>query len=156
MRAKIVPVSLVIMVLLTASAWAGQAKTNCGCGLGTILWGDRADGSILSQSMQVSTNGILGNQTFGITSGTLGCEQPTNIGSDDQLFAYIRDNIDGLAQDMAYGEGEHLDTLAELMTVPAEERTLFAGKLQAAFGDIFITGTEDPGLVLERIRIIGG
>ena len=156
MKIRIFLGSLVGLMLVTGGAWAGQAKSNCGCGLGTLLWGDRADGSILSQTMQVSTNGFLGSQTFGITSGTLGCEQPENIGSDDQLFAYVRDNLDGLAQDMAFGEGEHLDTLAELMAVPKGQRFFFSGKLQASFGDIFVTGAESPELVLDRIRMIAG
>jgi hypothetical protein len=157
MKVVILLGSLVVFMLVAGGALAaGQARANCGCGLGTLLWADRADGSILSQTMQVSTNGFLGSQTFGITSGTLGCEQPENIGADDQLFAYVRDNLDGLAQNMAFGEGEHLDTLAELMAVPGGQRTFFAGKLQASFGEIFVTGTESPELVLDRIRMIAG
>lgn len=145
-----------ILMAFSGAAWAGQAKNNCGCGLGTLLWADKADGSILSQTMQVTTNGFLGNQTFGITSGTLDCEQPENIGADDRAFSFIRDNLDGLVRDIAFGGGENLDTLAELMDVPADQRDAFAANLQANFDRIFITGEENAAVVMERIAVVAG
>lgn len=145
-----------ILIVFAGAAWAGQARDNCGCGLGTLLWGDKADGSILSQSMQVTTNGIIGNQTFGITSGTLDCQQPENISADDRAFSFIRDNMDGLVRDIALGRGENLDTLAELMGVPADHRDAFAANLQANFDSIFITGEENAAVVMERIAVAAG
>lgn len=147
---------LIVLMAATGALAGGQAQNNCGCGLGTMLWANKADGSILSQTMQVSTNGILGNQTFGITSGTLGCEQPENIGADDRTFAYVRDNMDALARDIAEGRGECLDTLAELMAVPAESKEVFAGRLQDNFNRIFITGEESAAVIIERITIVAG
>jgi hypothetical protein len=156
MNVKVIAGS-VFWVLMTAGiALAGQATNNCGCGLGSMLWADRADGSILSQTMQVTTNGFLGNQTFGITSGTLGCEQPQSIGADDQAFAYVRDNLDGLAADIALGQGERLDALAELLAVPSAERPVFAGRLQGSFDEIFVTGEEDAATILQRITLVAG
>ena len=63
-------------LFLAGTALAQQARHNTGCGLGTVLWGEKANGSVISQSMQATTNNIFGSQTFGITSGTLGCDQP--------------------------------------------------------------------------------
>jgi len=145
-----------ILIAFTGTARAGQARDNCGCGLGTLLWADKADGSILSQTMQVTTNGLLGNQTFGITSGTLDCQQPENISADDRAFSFIRDNMDGLVRDIALGRGENLDTLAELMGVPAAQRDAFAANLQANFDRIFVTGEENAAVVMERIAVAAG
>ena len=42
-------ISLVFLGLFMAfdgTARAGQSRENCGCGLGTLLWADKADGSI--------------------------------------------------------------------------------------------------------------
>ncbi len=156
MKVKVIVGSVFLVLIATGVALAGQAKNNCGCGFGSMLWADRADGSILSQTMQVTTNGFLGNQTFGITSGTLGCEQPENIGADDQAFAYVRDNLDGLATDIALGHGERLETLAELLAVPSTERPAFAGTLQGSFEEIFVTGEEDAATILERITLVAG
>lgn len=147
-----------VLAMLTgaSSVLAGQAQNNCGCGLGTLLWGNKADGSILSQTMQVTTNQFIGSQTFGITSGTLGCEQPENIGADDRAFAYVRDNMDGLALDMASGRGEHLEALAELLEVPLPQRARFAAQLQSGFTQIIVTGEENAAVVLERIALVSG
>lgn len=156
MKIKLVIGGCLIVLVAAGSSLAGQAQNNCGCGLGTVLWADKADGSILSQTMQVSTNGFLGNQTFGISSGTLDCEQPESIGADDRTFAYVRDNMDGLARDIAVGRGEHLTTLAELLAVPESSKEAFAGSLQNNFSRIFVTGEESAAVILERIVSVAG
>jgi hypothetical protein len=143
-----------LLLAFTAPAFAGQAASNTGCGLGTLLWENGADGSVISQSLQATTNGTFGNQTFGITSGTLGCDQPANLIKNDRLLAFTADNLDLLARDIAAGQGETLDTVAELLDVPVAERPLFATALQVNFAEIFVTGGETAGVVLDRIAVI--
>ena len=145
---------LAVLLLVATPVLAGQARSNTGCGLGSLLWEDKSDGSVISQSLQATTNGIFGNQTFGITSGTLGCDQPANIIKNDRMLAFTADNMDLLARDIAAGQGETLDTLAELMEVPVAERPVFAATLQANFDQIFLTGQETAGVVLDRIAVI--
>jgi hypothetical protein len=141
------------MLLFASAALAGQAASNTGCGLGTILWGNKADNSVLSQSLQATTNGILGNQTFGITSGTLGCDQPANVAASERLMEFTVANMDNLARDIARGEGESLETLAELLAVPEQNRGEFYANLQGNFADIFSTGEESAANVLDRIVV---
>ena len=147
---------LIVALLLAVAtpALAGQARSNTGCGLGSLLWENKSDGSVISQSLQATTNGIFGNQTFGITSGTLGCDQPANFIKNDRSLAFTADNMDLLARDIAAGKGETLDTLAELLDVPVAERPAFATTLQANFDQIFVTGSETAGVVLDRIAVI--
>ena len=145
---------VIILLALAAPAFAGQGASNTGCGLGTILWGNESDGSVISQSLQATTNGTFGNQTFGITSGTLGCDQPANVIKNDRLLAFTADNLDLLARDIATGQGETLDTVAELLEVPAAERPVFNATLQINFDKIFVSGTETAGVVLDRIAVI--
>jgi hypothetical protein len=140
-------------LLFAGAAFAGQAEDNTGCGLGTILWGNKADNSIMSQSLQATTNGLFGNQTFGITSGTLGCEQPANVAASERLMEFAVANLDNLARDIARGEGESLETLAELLAVPAADRGEFYAGLQGNFSDIFTTGEESAANVLDRIVV---
>ena len=143
-----------LLVLLCATPlMAQQAARNTGCGLGTILWDGNADGSIMSQSLQATTNGTFGNQTFGITSGTLGCDQPQNIAAAERLQDFVAGNMDSLARDMAQGQGESLETLAELMNVPAAERSAFYADMQQNFEQIFVTGDETMANVLDRIVV---
>ena len=158
---KVILVTLVSM-LLTGVAFAkgaaapatGLAEQNVGCGWGTLLWKNNADNSALSQSTQASTNGILGNQTFGITSGTAGCKKPAKFAASDSLVRFAYNNLDSLAKDIAMGKGESLDTLAELMLVPAANRPAFASNLQSNFTNIFPTGKEDYAEVLDNIYVI--
>ncbi len=157
MKKTVVAGAGLALSLLTAGAgFAGQADKNCGCGLGTILWEGKADGSVISQSLQATTNATFGNQTFGITSGTLGCEQPVNIVKNDRILAFTRDNLDSLARDIAFGQGETLDALVELMEVPAAERSALFARLQLNFDNIFNTGEENSAMVLDRIIDIAG
>ncbi len=154
-KALLVISTLSLSLLIAASAFAatGQAARNTGCGLGTILWDGQADGSILSQSLQATTNGTSGNQTFGITFGTLGCEKPARFAANERTFEFASANMDLLARDIATGGGESLETLAELLQVSAEERSAFYARLQESFTQIFLTGEENSGVLLERILV---
>jgi hypothetical protein len=138
---------------LTGTALAGMAADNCGCGLGTVLWQNNADDSVLSQTLQVTTNGTFANMLFGITSGTLECEKPAKIAANERLMEFASRNMDSLAKDMAKGGGEALETLAELMNVPEKDHGEFFTKLQSNFGDIFVTGEESAATILDRIVI---
>ncbi len=130
-------VLLAACLLAAPSAFAGNAKANTGCGLGTMLFGDAADDSILLQSFAVTTNGTFGNQTFGITSGTSECERPSSFVKNEKLEKFVLANLDNLARDIARGGGETLTALADLMGVPAAEREAFYRTLQANFDAIF-------------------
>jgi hypothetical protein len=154
---KILALSIILsLALFVGSAFAGQARNNTGCGLGSMLFEDNADGSVISQSFQATTNGIFGNQTFGITSGTLGCEQPSSFFKDDKLLAFTVDNMDSLARDISAGQGETLQTVAELMEIPAADQQAVFTKLQSNFDTIFVTGEESASIVLTRIAKIAG
>ena len=134
---KKVLLGLALSIAVTGSALAGQAATNTGCGLGTVLWENKADNSILFQALQATTNGTSGNQTFGISSGTSNCQQPSKIAQNEKLNLFVQANMDNLAQDIAMGKGESLDTFAELLGISADQSAAFNAKLQANFGKIF-------------------
>ena len=156
MKKTLLTVSVVALsLLLAASAFAqsGQAARNTGCGLGTVLWGNQADDATMFQAIQATTNATFGNQTFGITFGTLGCERPARFVSNERTFEFASANMDLLARDIAFGGGESLETLAELMEVPAEQRPVFFSRLQDNFARIFLTGEENSAVLLERIEV---
>ena len=91
-----------------------------------MLFKNSADGSMLLQAFQATTNGTSGNQTFGVTTGTSKCEQPSKFAQNDQVNEFVLANMDNLAKDIAMGQGETLETLAELLQVPVT--TTLAGK----------------------------
>jgi hypothetical protein len=136
-----VTVVSVLFVFVVSSAFAaaasGQAKQNTGCGLGTMLFQNNADQSSLLQAFQATTNGSFGAQTFGISSGTSECKQPSKFVSNERLNEFVVANMDNLAKDIAMGRGETLDAFADLMQVPSEKRPEFYQKLQSSFVKIF-------------------
>jgi len=143
---------LVVIIAPTAfAAGAGVARQNTGCGLGTALFGTNADNSSLLQAFQATTNGTFGNQTFGISSGTSECDQPKKFVRNERLNEFVRANLDDLAKNIAFGRGETLNTLAELMDVPQAERELFNRNLQAHFGDIFPDAKVEYAHVVDTI-----
>jgi hypothetical protein len=94
---------------------------------------------------------MFGTQTFGISSGTLGCKKPSKLVSNEQLNNFVAENMDNLAKDAAMGSGEYVDTLAELMDVPGSERVEFSQMLQENFSNIFTDGSVSHVEVIENI-----
>lgn len=130
---KLVVAVAVLSLFAAGSAIAGG---NTGCGLGTMIFKD-SNQSTLIQVLAVTTNGTFGNQTFGISSGTLECEQPKKNVRNERLNEFVQANMDELARDISAGKGETLSTVAELMGVPAGQRDAFNRNLQAHFLQIF-------------------
>ncbi|MFN7453535.1 MAG: DUF3015 family protein, partial [Pseudobdellovibrionaceae bacterium] len=54
------------MILLSSVAMA-KSYGDAGCGLGSVIFGNEKG---FSQIFAATTNGTVGNQTFGISSGT--------------------------------------------------------------------------------------
>ena len=136
MRRILMAVALTAVMASTAFA-AGTARSNTGCGLGTMLWEGKTDNSSLFQAFQATTNGTSGAQTFGISSGTSECQQPSSFVQNEKLIRFVQANMDNLAKDIAMGKGESLDTFAEMLGVAPTQAAAFNAKLQANFGKIF-------------------
>lgn len=148
-------VSILIIFMMAATitiAQAGVVKQNTGCGLGTMIFGEK-DG-LLFQLLATTTNGICGNQTFGMTSGTLGCAPMKGIVSNEKINIYVADNMDNLAKDIAKGNGEYLETLALLMSVSDGDKQVFFSKLQANFNNIYTSNEVTSTDVVKNIEAV--
>ena len=144
----------VLFMLPTGVSAQSSYDTNTGCGLGNMIFKEAGQNSIILQVFAVTTNGTFGNQTFGISSGTLGCTQPSKVASNGNLQRFVADNMDSLAQDMAAGRGEAVSTLAELMDVSADKRAAFYTLLQANFNNIYTSSSVEYSDVIENINRI--
>ncbi len=136
------------MVIGFSTALFADQK-NYGCGLGSMAF--EGNDGLISQVSAATTNGSSGNQTFGITSGTSNCTQYSEWTSNEKVNVFVADNMDSLAKDIAKGKGEHLDTLASLMSVPQKDRATFNSKLQKNFSRIY---TFEDVTAVEVIRNI--
>lgn len=126
------------------------ADQDVGCGVGTILWAGQS--GLVPKVLAATTNGSTGNQTFGISTGTLGCQQSGVITSRVRLTMYTGSNIEKLARDMSVGQGESLNVLADLMGVPATDKPAFFQATRAHFGTIFAPENVTAGQVLDALN----
>jgi Protein of unknown function (DUF3015) len=142
---------IAIAALAALSSGAFAQNANIGCGLGTQVMAGKD--SLLMQVLGATTNGTSGNQTFGISTGTLGCKKPVNMVSAE-MQQFVAGNMDALAQDIAQGRGEALETLSKLMDVAAADRAAFGAKLQANFANIYAAAAVDSSTVIDKIAAL--
>lgn len=109
--------------------FSGAGYGLAGCGLGSIVFGPKA-GKV--QIFASTTNGIYGNNTFGITSGTSNCDIPQ---MGQQAAVYIEVNKDIVKKDAARGQGDTLVGLSHILN--CSNQALFSQKIQENYGQIF-------------------
>ena len=114
---------LVALLLIAPVSVAMAARDNVGCGLGSQLFDGKSGKG--PQVLAVTTNGTFGNQTFGISSGTLGCQEGGVVTASAAVNMFVGSNMEGLSRDMAVGKGESLESLAQLMGIEAADRSSF-------------------------------
>ena len=102
---------LVAMVALAASAARASGQNDAGCGLGSMLFKEQKP---VHQILAATTNGCLGNQTFGITTGTLGCTSGGLIKSSKEREVFTATNLRALERELAAGNGQYASALASL------------------------------------------
>ncbi|MCA6058170.1 MULTISPECIES: DUF3015 family protein [Oceanospirillaceae] len=121
-------------ILVSSSTLAFAANPYAGCGLGSaVVFPDANEWH--EHVLAATTNGTSGNQTFGMTSGTLGCEGAN--GPLKLAQAFMEDNMDQLALDAAKGQGETLAALAEVIGVEAQDAAAFNRTMQSNFDSMF-------------------
>jgi len=127
---KIFAIAAAALFIMSASAVF--AAGNVGPGLGRLaLAGKSGPGWEL---LGTFLNGICGNGTFAITTGTLGYQEGARIGMNEDVKVFVAQNMDSLATDIAKGEGEYIDALAALMQ---EDKAEFNSKMKANFRNIY-------------------
>ena len=145
---KKILLSTAATVLLATSAMA-TVNNQTGCGLGSQLIKD--DSSAVMLSLQATTNGTSGNQTFGITSGTSGC-QKTKFVMNETTERFVASNMDQLSKEIAMGHGETVETLAELLKV--ENKSAFIASLQKNYNSIYTSSNVNMANVLDKVSAI--
>lgn len=136
--------------LLAGMSSVAMADGDVGCGAGTILWAGQS--GVIPKILAATTNGSFGNQTFGITTGTLGCQAGGVISSRVRLSMYTGSNIEKLARDMSVGQGESLNVLADLMGVQSQDKPAFFQATRSHFGEIFAPQNQTAGQVLNSLQ----
>ena len=141
---------ILIAALVSLPVTAFAAANNVGsCGLGSKVF--EGQHGIAPQVLAATTNGTFGNQTFGITSGTLGCTQDGVVSSNWKTAMFIDGNKAQLARDAASGQGETLDALAALLKVDAADKAAFVSLAKARHAEIFAS-VESADSIATRLK----
>lgn len=142
---------IAILSLVAAFPTLAMAADNVGgCGVGSMVF--KGQKGIAPQVLAVTTNGSTGNQTFGITSGTLGCTQDGVVTSNMKTAMFIESNKDQLARDMSVGSGETLAALSHLLGVETQDQVAFNRLAKNNVARIFTTESVATEQVVASLR----
>ena len=131
---------LLAMLLTTGSSYAAHGPA--GCGLGKLLFEGKE--GLIFNVLAATFNGSSGSQTFGMSTGTLGCEDAKE--AKVSAVSFIEANMIALSNDIARGNGETLT--AYLKIVKKENANTMI--LKKNFGDIFAQG-RTPAKIHQKI-----
>ena len=141
---------LLVAGLLTLSTPFAAHANSAGCGLGSTLFDGQS--GLAPNILAATTNVISGNQTFGMTTGTLGCNQNDTVSAAADDF--INNNMERVARDMSTGGGETMDTLAALMGIEAADKAAFMQVSQHNFTTIYSRDDVSSTEVLSSLKAV--
>lgn len=136
-KSKTIPSMLAAAVMTsgmisTTVIAAGNGPAGCGLGTAVVF---KSPNAWWQHVLAATTNQTSGNQTFGMTSGTLGCRGARGPLAGIQSF--LDDNMSQLAIETAQGEGETLEALSQMIGVKAADQAHFKATLKANFNTLF-------------------
>ncbi|WP_410210379.1 DUF3015 family protein [Aquirhabdus sp.] len=143
---------LIVAAVLVACSSAAMADNDIGCGLGTQVWAGQK--GLGPKVLGATTNGTFGNQTFGITFGTLGCRQNGVVTASARLGEFMGNNQESLARDMSVGQGESLNVLANLIGIKEQDKTVFFNATKTNFATIYAANNQTTGQVLAALQSV--
>ncbi|MDX9731127.1 MAG: DUF3015 family protein [Bdellovibrionales bacterium] len=128
----------------------GAMAQDSGCGLGSMIINENTK---VMQLLAATTNGFMGTQTFGISTGTSNCKAQNLVMQDKAVQYFAEVNKDDLSREMAKGEGEKLSTLAALYGCDTTEaRAEFGKAAQAAYGRILPTAETSVANMVQNLN----
>jgi len=101
-----------------------------GCGLG---WQVTNKKTMIATTTRGTTNAFV-PPTFGMTTGTIGCEKHSFAKRDQKAIEYVASNYDSLMMDLAAGEGEYVEALAQ--TLSCGDVNQFGSVMRANYGQM--------------------
>ncbi len=132
---------------------AGTPDTGPGCGLGKVMWQNYPNAKTKgSQILMATTNGSFGSQTFGMSTGTLGCTDDGRVWAEQKATMFAELNADALAQEMAQGRGEHLASMATLLGVAQPQHTAFFAMAQERYAALSGSGDLSPAAMVQALN----
>ncbi len=107
-----------------------------GCGLGSVLFGESENRG--GQILAATTNGVYGNQSFAMSSGTSNCVPETSASSAQikkNMEMFVAANKESLANDIAKSNGETITAISSIMG--CQDSAYLGARLQSRYETIF-------------------
>lgn len=141
---------IVLAAVLAVGSTAAFADRDAGCGIGSQIWAGQT--GKVPKLLAATTNGLIFNQLFGITFGTLGCSGTGTVSA--QVVTFTNENAETLARDMSVGQGESLNVLAELLKIKASDKARFFAVSKQNFSEIYSLQNKDSLQVLASLQSV--
>lgn len=134
MKKTLALIAALFALLLVGTPQQAEAAPygDAGCGLGSMLFGAQPG---LVQVLAATTNGTLGSQTFGITTGTSNCG--LSGGAVVSARNFVETNRETFAKEAARGNGETIATLSSI--AGCSDQKAVGEALQKDFGKVFVS-----------------
>jgi len=128
---------VMLSVVLMSSSMTASAVAPGGpdCGWGNMVF--EGQGGTGSHFVAMTTNTTSGNKTFGMTSGTNGCDTSGRLTYGGDAIVNLSGVIDEFIAVTARGEGEALTAVAVSMGIAPADRAIFADAVHNNFDTIF-------------------
>ena len=136
--------------VLAVGSTAAFADKDVGCGVGSQVWAGQS--GKVPKILAATTNGIFTNQLLGITFGTLGCSGTGTVTA--QAVTFTNENAETLARDMAVGEGESLNVLAELLNIKSQDKARFFAVSKQNFSEIYSSENQNSLQILASLQTV--
>lgn len=121
---------LVLFAIIALSTSANARDTFDGCGLG---WEVTDQKTMIATTTRATTNAFV-PPTFGMTTGTLGCNKFDGFASNEkQNVEYVAKNFDAIRSQLAVGAGEYVDATAQSFNCNS---TTFGSHIQTNYNNI--------------------
>ena len=140
---------LAVAALFVVGSNAAMADSDIGCGVGSEIW--KGQSGLIPKVLGATTNGIFGNQTFGITFGTLGCKRAPSL-VRSEVVEFVDHNAEALARDIAVGTGENLNVLAELMQIESTDKNHFFQVAKANWTKLYADENQNTTQVIASLH----
>ncbi len=145
---RIITAVLALTLFASTPAFSKKRRSSgkygpAGCGLGAMLL--KGKKGLLFNVLAATLNGSSGNQTFGMSTGTLGCKGDSRVAA----INFIETNKVFLANDIAKGEGETVNAFLDLIN----EDTKSIDTLRSNYDDIFAKNSSSEE-IWEKIETV--
>ena len=124
-----------LLPLLAATSTPVVADSGSGCGIGQQIFAGQS--GRVPHILAAITNGTSFNQLFGIAFDSLGCNGESTDTASYQRDIFVASNFDNIARDAAQGGGEHLQSLAVLMSIDEKDTARFYEFSQQQYDTLF-------------------